>query len=202
MCLKTFKKRNYLKRDEQFMWALQTRAWICHSLYTCQKVYAWANGTSLWLNNDCIDETEDCDYNRQLINKITPTLRVLSGILICINLILDILCYKYRSVTQSFLYLEITQLIIFLLIPSKYYLDTHIMIQMTFFIYLFVLMYCDSGKQIIFTIIAMFFQFFVTNLVGYGIPSSGEFLIKNGFTIILFSVVIIMIGMMVMYVFE
>lgn len=48
----------------------------------------------------------------------------------------------------------------------------------------------------------MFFQVYVTNIFGYGVPLSGAFIITNALMIILCSIVILMIGMMSMYVFE
>ena len=67
------------------------------------------------------------------------------GLGIIVDLIVDILCFKFSSVAQSFLYLEMLHLFLFTLVPTKYYLDMPTFFQLTFYLYLYLLMYCDSG---------------------------------------------------------
>ena len=76
------------------------------------------------------------------------------------------------------------------------------LLQMTFYIYIFVMMFCDSGRQIIFQIAAMSFGIFFVNYFGYGITMDLSFIISNTILVILGAFVLSMLGMMSMYVSE
>ena len=77
MFLKPYKYRDYSSKEKEFLYVLQTRAWLLHSLYTFQRIVSWMMGTSLWLGDECKQREVECpEYNRELIDKVTPTVRV------------------------------------------------------------------------------------------------------------------------------
>ena len=64
------------------------------------------------------------------------------------------------------------------------------------------MMFCDSGRQIIFQIAAMTFGIFFVNHFGYDYPMDLKFIIQNTIMIILGTFVLSMLGIMSMYVSE
>ena len=64
------------------------------------------------------------------------------------------------------------------------------------------MMFCDSGRQIIFQIAAMTFGIFFVNHFGYGTTMDLSFIIQNAILIILGTLVLSMLGCMCVYVSE
>ena len=59
---------------------------------------SWVFGKSLWLSDECKNGEVECpEYNRELLDEITPSIRMYIRASIIISVILDILCFKYRS---------------------------------------------------------------------------------------------------------
>ena len=58
------------------------------------------------------------EYNRDLLDGIQPTVRIMNFSGIILGLILDLACYKYRRLSKFILYLEGANLLLFTMIPS------------------------------------------------------------------------------------
>ena len=111
---------------------LRTRAWIFHCLLTCWRIYALVTGTDQWLTEDDCYEYEDSsqttlrdvcpEYNKELLVALTPATRVLISIIFIFGLIIDILCFKYRSLAQTLCYVEGLIQFIYIMIPTKNYM--------------------------------------------------------------------------------
>ena len=103
-------------------------------------------------------------------------MRVIIGTSIIIALLLDILCYKYRRLSQAILYYEGAVSLIFTLIPSRYYLELPVFYFMIFYVVMFIGFYCDSGAQVIYLSVILAIQLLVIQTVGYNNFSMGQML--------------------------
>ena len=111
-----------------------------------------------------------------MLETIKPTVKVIIGSSIIIALLLDILCYKYRRLSQAILYYEGASSLIFTLIPSRYYLELPVFYFMIFYVVMFIGFYCDSGAQVIYLSIILAIQLLVIQTVGYNNFSMGQML--------------------------
>ena len=85
------------------------------------------------------------EYNRDLLDGIAPTVRIMIMIGFILSLILDAACYKYRSLTKFILYFEGLNSLLFTMIPSPYWLELPIVwIGINYFV-MFLCFYCDRG---------------------------------------------------------
>ena len=143
---KPFKYRVYSEKEKSFLYVMQTRAWGFHCIYTLWRIISWSSGKSLWLNDDCIDKNIECpEYDREIIDEITPMIRLYIGVSIVLALILDIFSYKYRQIAQSFIYIESFNTFMYSLVPSKYYMEMSMFFAVIIFIVHFGVFYCDTG---------------------------------------------------------
>ena len=126
------------------------------------------------------------DYNRDLLETIKPTVKVIIGTSIIVALLLDILCYKYRRLSQAILYFEGAASLIFTLIPSRYYLELPVFYFMIFYVVMFIAFYCDSGGQVIYLSVILAIQFLVVQTVGYNNFSIGRILGGISMTVLFF----------------
>ena len=119
--------RNYSERNQKFVRILQNRAWLLHSMYSFARAFNWAYGKSAWRDNECIDDVEgltDCPkYNRELLDPITPTVRIITKITIILGVLLNLSIIKYRNLANLILYFESIASTIYVLIPTKEYLE-------------------------------------------------------------------------------
>ena len=117
-------------------------------MYSLAKLNHWISGKSLWLSDTCIDEvTQDgCPkYDRELLNPMVSTLRLVIKISIVLGLLLDVMCFKYRSLTQMILPYENFVLSFYIMVPTEFYLkETGFIFQMLNGI-MFLIYYCDTG---------------------------------------------------------
>ena len=67
-----------------------------------------------------IEKDENCigAYNTTIMDPMEPSMRIILFILIIAGLFLDILCLKYRSIANAFIYLECAIRVIAMLIPN------------------------------------------------------------------------------------
>ena len=146
MFLKPYKYRVYSRKEKEFLYVLQTRAWLLHSLYTFQRLGSWMMGTSLWLSDECQNGEIECpEYNRELIDKVTPTVRVYIMASIIFSALLDILCYKYRNLANFIIYLESFNEVAYNIVPTKEYLEMKSWIMTLLLLIIFFSFYCDKG---------------------------------------------------------
>ena len=92
---------------------LQTRALVCHAIWTGLRIAKWGLGSSYWLQEipeKCDDlsseksttssggdrECLQYDYDAKLVGDIRPTVEMIIMCMIVISVLLDIVAYKWR----------------------------------------------------------------------------------------------------------
>ena len=107
------------------------------------------------------------DYNRDIMESLKPTVRIMIVSGIILNLILDMVCYKYRRLAKLILYFEGVHGLLFTLIPNRYWLETPIALIGIYYFVMFICFYCGRGAQIIYLTICLSFQILVVQTLGY-----------------------------------
>ena len=219
-----FQPRKTSERDKQFIYVIQTRAWIFHMLYGISRVGQWLTNNSIWQEDECIKdlttELQDdnlqveaemniknelllCpDYNHDLLNPIVDVVRWVIKIGIVLGLVLDIACFKYRHLANLILYYESIQYILVFLIPSKTYLELSQYVIAIFHFILFLVTYTDQGIQIVFlTVDLAFINFFI---LGEAYQRGLKFgaVINHTIIVILFFILCSSMAMVVAYISE
>ena len=107
------------------------------------------------------------EYNRDLLEGIKPTLRIMIILAIILTIILDVACFKYRRLTKLILYFECLHPLLITMIPSPYWLELPIVwIGINYFI-MFLCFYCGGGAQIVYTTFCLSLQILVIQTIGY-----------------------------------
>lgn len=142
---------------------MQTRAWVIHLLYGLSRLGQWLTDKSMWLH-EC-DET--CpSYDHELLDENANLLRNIFKGCIVVGLVIDLVCYKFRNLADAILIFESVSFVIFLLIPTKTYLELSPYVIAAFQFIFFLAFYTDRGVQLVLHISTMaLINFFV---IGYG----------------------------------
>ena len=138
------------------------------------------------------------DYNRDIMESIKPTVRVMIATGIIVNLILDLVCYKYRRLAKLILYFEGVHGLLFTMIPNRYWLETPIALIGIYYFVMFICFYCDRGAQIIYLTCCLSFQILVVQTLGYNKTNYMQFL--GGTTlIVIYFILCSFIAMIIVY---
>ena len=95
----------------------------------------------------------DCPkYNRELLDPITPTVRIIVKITIILGVLLNLSIIKYRNLANLILYFESIASTIYVLIPTKEYLEFSGFFFMLSAFIVFTALYCDVTGHVIINI--------------------------------------------------
>ena len=96
---------------------LRTRAWIGHICVSVQKIGMLMLGSNGW--DLALTARKEIDHNTELYDKLEPYIRYAMISFILIGAILDLLCIKSRRFADGYLYLELSNFLVFSLIPME-----------------------------------------------------------------------------------
>ena len=96
---------------------LRMRAWIGHIVVSVQKLGMLLLGANGW--DIALTARKDIEHNVELYDKLEPFIRYAMFSIIIFGLILDLLCIKSRRFADGYLYLELTNFLVYSLIPME-----------------------------------------------------------------------------------
>ena len=116
--------------DQMVSWALETRAWITACSVTVVRLLLIVSNQGAWFSKEptCQDgQLLNCigSYNESILDSTQDIFRVLIKIIVGITAVTCVLCYKWRWLGKSFIYLEMCLHISAMFFPnSKNYHST------------------------------------------------------------------------------
>ena len=128
------------------------------------------------------------------------TLRVLLKVIVIIGAFLDVICYKKRSVADSFLYLECLTRIMASLIPNYASYGKTDIDYMIVFTIMFAALYSDQGWQIISSVATVVWHIFFTLYFCYYKPMSAATILVDITMIVAFFLGCLFNGIIVDYI--
>ena len=110
----------------QLLYTLQTRAWFCHCANSIIRLGQLTMMSGAWFAEKCvcldheIAKDKECvgTYNNDIVDPMEPSLRIILIGLIIVGTLLDLLCYKWRRMANTFIYLECLTRVVAMLIPN------------------------------------------------------------------------------------
>ena len=169
---KIFKSHKHVdERTKDFQHAIQTRAWIMHSVYTLQRISELVLSRAPWQSDECInlkEESKACPaYNNELLDPATQYLRVIVVIYIMSCILFDIACYKYRYLSHCLIYTESVVVLILNCIPQPVTLNHSEFDVGWIGAIFFVALYTGQGAQIIANTLSIAISIFIILPVGH-----------------------------------
>ena len=96
---------------------LRMRAWIGHIVVSVQKTSLLILGGNGW--DIALDARKEIEHNTELYDQLEPFIRYAMISFIIIGIVLDLLCIKSRRFADGYLYLELTNFLVYSLIPME-----------------------------------------------------------------------------------
>ena len=139
--------------DMTVFWGFQIRACLCAFSFSVVRLYMFIVQKGTWFvfeepklcsEDDCVQKNDEIcigDYNKDLMDSGLFIRRIILVSILITTFLLSILSYKWRSLSNAFLYLECMLIIIASLIPNGFnysqdrvaYFWTHTVILMCFY---------------------------------------------------------------------
>ena len=190
---KLFSKRIRTKRDLQMLWGLQMRAWLTFTFQTLSKMYIMVaheeykgllpicieqcsvdnvkatSATSTKAEKVVAADQSQCikDYNIEMVEPVYDACIVAIWTILLFSLLINILSYKWRNLTNLAFYLEGLQHMITLMIPSVEFQTmtsgNYALRQAIRFLFY----YCDTPDHIYFSVISSAFFLFFPSVAVY-----------------------------------
>ena len=162
MMLETVRKKKW--EDSVSEEIMLKRAWVVHTLYSIIKVSNYINGASTWLNGECGDEDVQCGpYNATVIDPLKKSIKMIWNVSVYVSVIMDIICYKYRKLARSFLYIEMSSSVtlMFLALEQNFKVPQFSWLMQDVNIYL--IFFCGHRSDLIFSTIIVCVKNLVLN---------------------------------------
>lgn len=153
---------------------MRKRAWILHSIYTIQRIVSWLTGTANWTKDACqgleelAEEGQDELCRSAKLDLIRPSIQVCVPIVLFACLVLDILCYKWRSLTNLIIHIEVVVATLVPLVPTVFWATIPSFFVTIIFFLIFIAFFTDGGSQLITITVGLALHIFAIQIVGYG----------------------------------
>ena len=94
------------------MWGLLTRAWVFSCMITPSRLYGMLTMTIPWFEMQQLCDSGQFTkcyrpYNENVLDATADFARIIVQVLTVTNVILCLFCYRWRSMAQAFIYIEI-----------------------------------------------------------------------------------------------
>ena len=139
------------------------RAWVIHSLKNAIMILLAIFGDASWeVNPNSLDDaTKQCiDFNEEFANTVAFMAKTTIYIMLCLGLILDLICWRYRKVSSLLFYFENALMIVVSLLPSNF--NKHFLGITMRLLFCVVAFACQARGSIIFaSLMTLCYQFFI-----------------------------------------
>ena len=102
-----------------------------------------------------------------MMDPMEPVLRMTLVVSVIIGTLLDIICLKKRGLANVLIYFECVTRLIASMIPNHTSFDQSGSGYVNIFGMIFIMLYCDEGRQIVFNTLTFAWHLFFTNMVAY-----------------------------------
>ena len=188
---KTFYKNSRTKKELQLLWVLRTRAWVAFTAFAGIRFGELCLGTrGGWYmkQHQCEDrsllcEQDDClgPYAKELLDPGEDFFRILLIVLTILSIILCVLCYRWRFLANSFVYIEFLIRVTAVMIPNRTSYQ-HTPIQYLWITSVaYICFFCDEiGHIIVLTVLLAFQSFFAVHVIYLKPFNVGTFFLITG----------------------